>query len=165
MLPFVCSRSLVGWVLDANTLQFVLPQISGLVQKQAYHYMVCKCQACQSYPRVPLCEDRVEERKTTKTKTKHKKQKTNNPQSQFPVPPKNLIVKYTPFPPNCQSYPPPLPPPQCQIVPPSPTQYSCLFLGVHICAYLLKRGTHSVLAQTASWQGVTLVYLSYPWWL
>ena len=50
--PFVCSRSLVGWVLDANTLQFVLPrfkpprlQISGLVQKQAYHYMVCKCQA------------------------------------------------------------------------------------------------------------------------
>ena len=60
---------------------------------------------------------------------------------------------------------PPSPLPKGQIVPPSPTQYSCLFLGVHICAYLLKRGTHSVLAQTASWQGVTLVYLSYPWWL
>ena len=54
---------------------------------------------------VPLCEDRVEERKTTKTKTKTKHKKTNNPQSQFPVPPKNLIVKFSPSPPNCQSYP------------------------------------------------------------
>ena len=55
---------------------------------------------------------KIESRRGKQQKQKQNKtQKTNNPQSQFPVPPKNLIVKYTPSPPNCQSYPPPLPPP------------------------------------------------------
>ena len=118
---------------------------------------------------VPLCEDRVEERKTTnktkpktKTKTKHKKQTTPNPNSLYP---QKILLSSFPPPHPIVNRAPPSPLPQCQIVPPSPTQNSCLFLGVHICAYLLKRGTHSVLAQTASWQGVTLVYFSYPWWL